>query len=243
MDKIILTCEHGGAVVPKTYASLFKPEKNILRTHRALDIGALALAKKIFSELNGSLPVSLDFCNVTRLIVDTNRNLDSDSLFSEFTRDLDAAEKLKIIERFYSPHRRAVSYRIRRAIENRSRVFHIGVHSMTEKLNGRTRLMQIAVLYDPSRPNERKFVRIWTAELKKLFPLYKITRNNPYRGNSAGPTSSLRSRFTDKMYLGLELEANQKLLRNFGSKERLEFAKKIAASIALSVEKMPKPTI
>ena len=42
---IFLTCEHGGAEIPEPYRQLFKKNRNILKTHRALDIGALEIAK------------------------------------------------------------------------------------------------------------------------------------------------------------------------------------------------------
>jgi hypothetical protein len=53
---------------------------------------------------------------------------------------------------------------------------------------------------------------IWTLGLEA--PGLRVRRNYPYRGVADGFTTALRRRFPADLYLGIELEVNQRLLRS-----------------------------
>src|SRR5688572_24914849 len=103
-DVIVLTCEHGGCDVPQDHASLFRAEANVLETHRGWDIGALAVAQGLAQNLD----TPLFFSTTTRLLIDLNRSLHIKSVWSEWSRPLDAIRKKAIIERHYLPYRKTV---------------------------------------------------------------------------------------------------------------------------------------
>lgn len=50
--------------------------------------------------------------------------------------------------------------------------------------------------------------------MHELLPQLIIHLNRPYRGNADGFTESLRQIYSEKNYLGIELEINQKLLKH-----------------------------
>ena len=230
--KIILTCEHGGAQIPAAYKNLFKNQTAILKTHRALDIGALAIAKRLGRELKSPLYYSV----VTRLLIDLNRFLTSRTLFSKLTSFLGAAEKQKIIAKYYSPHWQKVELTAKVISKANCKVIHVAVHSMTDHLNGQTREMQLALLYYPRRPQEKKFSTLWIRELRKEFPGFKISRNRPYHGAGEGLTSHLRKQIKDELYVGIELEMNQGYLKLLSSaKARKAFSQSLAASLQRAV--------
>jgi len=216
MNKLVLTCEHGGAQIPAPYKKLFAQNTAVLKTHRALDIGALAVAQ----ELEKNLKVALDFSVTSRLIVDLNRFLDSQTLFSEFTSPLSDLEKAKILKTYYEPHWQRVTLRVGKLVAKKNRVVHVAVHSMTDRLHGKVRPMQLALLYDSRRKAEKEFARKWITELRKEFPDFKIARNNPYKGNGEGLTTSLRRKFPQKSYLGVELEINQGFFKTLKTKKQ-----------------------
>jgi predicted N-formylglutamate amidohydrolase len=233
MKKLMLTCEHGGNKVPSAYKRLFWGKSAVLRTHRGLDIGALGVAK----DLKGLLKAPLNFSEVSRLLVDLNRFLESPTLFSEFTKGLKESERQKILKLYYHPHWKKVSRHLQSLVSKKHAVFHIAVHSMTDRLHGQTREMQIALLYDPRRKSEKAFANLWITELRKEFPDYKFARNNPYKGDGEGLASYFRKRFKEKNYVGLELEMNQGLLRSFKTaQERKAFSQSLAASLKRAVD-------
>lgn len=230
----MLTCEHGGNEIPGPYRKYFQGQSAVLKTHRGFDIGALDVAKA----MQKNLKVSLDFCLVSRLLIDTNRFLDSPTLMSEFTRHLDEKEKGDIVRKFYSPHWRKVFQRATKLISENDGVVHVAVHSMTDDLDGQIRSMEIAILYDPKRKAEKRLATLWIREMRKKFPDFKLTRNNPYKGSGEGLTTALRRKFSETAYLGIELEVNQKFiqsLKTFRQRQLFSTAVSTALESALRI--------
>lgn len=207
IDRIIITCEHGGNEVPSSYARLFRGAGRVLKTHRGFDIGALAVAKDIAAALRAPLHAS----TTTRLLIDLNRSIGHPSCFSEFSAGLDEQAKLAIIRRHYAPYRTAVEKRIARWVGQGERVLHLSVHSFTPVLRGVKRNADIGLLYDTRRIREKELVASWLWTLSLESP-HRVRRNYPYLGRSDGFTTALRRQFPAALYRGIELEINQRLL-------------------------------
>jgi predicted N-formylglutamate amidohydrolase len=216
---LVLSCEHGGARVPRTYQRLFdsKGGRDALRGHRGCDIGALRLARS----LEGSHRVPLFASTVTRLLVDLNRSLGHPHLFSEFTRDLDPGERLRLLDRHYVPHRTALESWIDGRIRQGYEVLHLGVHSFVPRINGRSRTADVGLLYDPSRASESRFCARWKSVMHEVAPALRVRRNYPYLGKADGLTTHLRRVMGPRHYLGIELEVNQRVLRTVESQRLL----------------------
>jgi predicted N-formylglutamate amidohydrolase len=208
---LVLSCEHGGAGVPQRYRGLFdsKRGRDALKGHRGSDIGALRLARS----LERSHRVPLFASTVTRLLVDLNRSPGHPQLFSEFTRDLDPAERERLLDRYYFPHRAALESWIDARVRHGDQVLHLGVHSFVPQINGRVRTADVGLLYDPSRSLERRFCDRWKGSLHEMAPKLRVRRNYPYLGKADGFTTHLRQVFGSPQYLGIELEVNQRVLR------------------------------
>jgi predicted N-formylglutamate amidohydrolase len=225
---LILSCEHGGNRVPASFADLFdsKAAAAALAGHRGQDIGALALAEALASRLG----VTLFAYSYTRLLIDLNRSIGHASLYSEFSRDLDASARQRLLSQYYEPHRTRVANAIETLVALDQRVLHIAVHSFTPRLTGRTRNADIGLLYDPQRGGERQFCDRWQVALRDSGAQLRVRRNYPYRGTADGFTTYLRRQFSARKYLGIELEVNQSLL----GRQPRETAARVAHSLALS---------
>ena len=103
-DRLFVTCEHAGNVVPKEYAHLFVGHEHLLPTHRGWDPGALLLAREMAERFGA--PLCYD--KTTRLLADLNRSVGTPDLHSEATRHLGKAERRRLLEAYYFPHRRRV---------------------------------------------------------------------------------------------------------------------------------------
>ena len=205
---VLLTCEHGGRDVPAAYRRVFRGQKALLSTHRGYDIGALGVATRMAS----LLAAPLIFSTVTRLLIDLNRSLDQRDVFSEFTRDLDEAERASIVATYYRPHRDSVERTVAAATAGGHRVVHVGIHSCTDVLKGSRRELELALLFDEARPLEAVFCERWRDELARIAPDRRCPFNQPYRGSDDGLTTSLRGRFSADDYLGLEVEVRQGII-------------------------------
>lgn len=202
---LLLTCEHGGNGVPHRYRYLFRGKKRLLDSHRGHDIGARAAAQYLGRRLGAPLVCG----TVTRLLVDLNRSEGHPALFSAVTRPLQAPVRRELLARHYHPYRDLVASWIGARIRRGQRVLHVSVHSFTPALDGRRRRADVGLLYDPARPAERSVCRDWQAELAVREPGVKVRLNYPYRGTSDGLVKSLRGRFPQGAYAGVELELNQ----------------------------------
>ena len=206
---LLFTCEHGGAQVPARLRPLFADAGEALASHRGLDIGALKLAR----ELARALRAPLLACTTSRLVVDANRSLGHPRLFSEFTRGLPAAERERLVERHWRPHRAAVTAQLVAARRSRRRLVHVSVHSFTPVWEGVERDVDVGLLYDPSRPGERELAGAWIEALRERDGELRLRRNQPYRGTADGVTSALRKQHGAERYVGLELEVSQRFPR------------------------------
>ena len=205
-DALIITCEHGGNDVPPAYAPLFVGHEALLPTHRGWDPGALELAQQMATALRAPLFAS----TTTRLLIDLNRSIGHRQLHSEATRKLALISRQGIAMQHYRPHRDAVESAVADKIAAGQRLVHIASHSFTPVLGGVVRRADVACLYDPRRAGERLLASQWLAALRQRRPELQLRRNYPYEGKGDGLTSLLRKRHAPAVYVGIELEVNQR---------------------------------
>ena len=207
-DQIVLSCEHGGNVVPTGYAAMFKGKRRLLDSHRGWDPGTLELGRFLHRQLG--LPLIAN--TTTRLLIDVNRSATNPRAFSEITRPLDKSEKQRIIERHYRPHVERLAGEIESHVAKGARVLHLGLHSFTPQLNGEARNADIALLYDPQRKQEVAVSKLLRDRITRQMPELRFRMNYPYRGTADGLTTIFRQRFKANVYLGIEVEVNQAII-------------------------------
>ncbi len=209
---VLLSCEHGGNLVPKRFRANFADYQQLLQSHRGWDPGTRQLGEQ-WAE---SLSVKLHLSTTTRLLIDLNRSEHHRRLFSEISRSLPADEKEEIKAIYYRPHRQAIVNDIERRLAAGNQVVHIAVHSFTPELDGQIRTAEIGLLYDPRRAGEVSLCEQWHASLKRVRPNWRVRMNYPYRGTADGLTTALRRQFSAENYVGIELEVNQQLVMQAG---------------------------
>ncbi|MBO7062451.1 MAG: N-formylglutamate amidohydrolase [Fibrobacter sp.] len=218
--KLMLTCEHASNRLPASFKKAVPAE--ILKTHRAYDIGACAVFRKLIRFAKPEFHCEGKF---SRLFVDLNRTITNKSAFSEYHEALDvcdkaAAEKAKAqATAYWMEYRDAIEKFVESALKPKTRVakskptvVHLGIHSFTPELNGKVRNADIGILYDPARPQECAYAQLIKDEIKRLYPTMKVRFNYPYKGSSDGLTTTLRKKFGQR-YVGIEIEINQKFFQ------------------------------
>lgn len=199
----------------------------MLESHRGRDQGALEMAEELAARFGAPLfPAT-----VSRLLIDLNRSLHHPSVFSELTWKLPEAERQRIVERHYRPHRDRVEAEIRGLVEAGATVVHLAVHSFTPVRRGVVREADVSLLYDPRRPGEKRFCDAWAAAMASARPDLRIRRNYPFKGISDGFTTYLRKRFPATRYLGIEIESNQRFVRR-GGKAWKDLCELVAETLA-----------
>lgn len=212
-DRLIVTCEHAGNVVPEKHASLFAGHEALLRSHRGWDPGALELGR----EMATAIGAPLFFDETTRLLVDLNRSVGTPELHVGPSKGLPSAVRRDILETHYHPHRRRVAAAIASAVQDTpDRVVHIASHSFTPELDGHVRTADIGLLYDPRRPGETALATAWIDALRAADTPYRLRRNYPYLGASDGVCQSMRRLHPPDRYVGIELEVNQRYVEAGG---------------------------
>ena len=219
--KLMLTCEHASNRLPAAFKK-FVPVY-MQQTHRAYDIGALKVFRKLVKFAKPEFSCEGKF---SRLFVDLNRTITNKSAFSEYygtleARDKPLAEKAKAaataywkeyrenVEKFVAKNIGASKKGAKNNGKEGADIVHLGIHSFTPALNGKVRNADIGILYDPKRPQERAYANVIRDEIKRLYPHMKVRFNYPYKGSSDGLTTSLRKKYGPR-YVGIEIEINQK---------------------------------
>lgn len=235
---LVLSCEHGGARVPRPWRPLFAGKERLLASHRGFDPGALDLARALARRLRAPLVASL----VTRLLADPNRSPGHRALHSRLVRE-SGADTDAIVRLCHAPHRAGVRRAIACAAGRSGRpVTHVAVHTFTPVLRGERRRADVGLLYDPSRERERRFAESWRGAIRRLAPALRVRRNDPYRGTSDGLPTAIRREIPDARYAGIELEVNQRFARRGGpSWARLCRILAESLAVALDLAAIPLP--
>ena len=219
--RVVISCEHAGNLVPAAYQHLFSGKEAVLETHRGWDPGALEIATFLSNQLNAPL----FYQTITRLLIEMNRSLQRLGLFSEFSVSLSEAAKNQLVQDYYLPYRNEVETQIAQYIRQGSRVFHLSVHTFTPVLDNVRRTADIGLLFDPDRAEELACCTSWQKRLETYLPAMQIRLNYPYLGTDDGFTTYLRTKFSSKQYVGIEIEVNQQYVgqTEMGSIQRALF--------------------
>lgn len=207
---ILLSCEHGGYEVPPAYLYLFAGRPEALLSHRGWDPGTLALGQYLAEALSSPLV----FSTTTRLLIEMNRSLENDQLFSEFGIALTRQEKGDLILQYYMPYREALQREIELYHQAGKHCAHFSLHSFTPIWYGRERLVDIGLLFDPDRSLESDLCQRLMKRLQQSLPDMLVRFNEPYLGTDDGLTTFLRTQYDDTAYAGIEIEINQKWLES-----------------------------
>lgn len=207
MTALFLSCEHGGNEVPQELQPCFAGHTDVLKTHRGLDIGALDLFLRL-----APLAEETTSATLSRLCIELNRSEGHRQLFSKYTGSLDPHRKEELLA-FHRSYWKNFIERIQERIAAGDEVMHVAVHSFTPVLDGVVRQVDIGLLYDPARSNERSFCMAWRKALAIRMPELVIRMNQPYKGVSDGFPTALRRLFPVH-YGGMEVEVNQRFAKN-----------------------------
>jgi len=131
--------DHASNAIPDAYHDLGLPA-DLLQTHIAWDIGAGALAFEVAERLKG---VSL-LCAFSRLVVDSNRALDTRDLIPETSdqipipgnQGLNDGEWQRRINDFHRPYHDEIEGVVETLITTHAAPFVVSIHSFSQRLLG-----------------------------------------------------------------------------------------------------------
>ncbi len=211
--RVVFTCEHASAELPEPWTW---PEQDdwLLDTHWASDIGAALFTRRVAQLMNAPAVLS----RFSRLLIDPNRPLDSDTLFREnaegrmvyLNEMLLEVERERRINGFYLPYHAAVS-----AMVERSRgdtVFSI--HTFTDNYDGEARALEVGVLFDHDEEPAHRLVHHLQAAG------FHVAPNEPWSGKVGLAYSPVRHA-QEFGRCALEIEARQDLIVEESFAERL----------------------
>lgn len=213
----VITCEHGGNRIPTRFLPLFAGHRELLHSHEGWDRGALRLAREMAATLGGEHHFSV----VSRLLVDLNRSVGAADNMSDITRSLDMDQQAAILERYYHPYRTSVERSVAAALDRGERVLHLSCHSFAEEMDGEVRDAQVGILYDPVRVSEEGIALRWADALAQAIPDQRVRFNYPYLGTDDGLVTTLRGRYPDPLYAGIELEVRRDAIMDAGFRSTL----------------------
>ncbi len=225
-SSLLLVCEHASSYIPDHYENLLLSDE-VLRSHAAVDIGALDLAESLSQLLDAPLLSA----GISRLVYDCNRAPGDPGAIPEKSEvfripgnhNLTESEVRTRYESYYLPFETAVSERL--AKYSRSPLF-ITIHSFTPVYHGESREVDIGMVCDQDSRLGESLV-----ELASEFTSHCVRLNDPY-GPGGGVTHTLGFHAVNNGLLNVMIEIKNNLL---GSNEHREkMASMLAALISRS---------
>lgn len=200
---VLLTAEHASGALPDGKPW---PEEDgwIVDTHWAVDLGAAELTR----ELSEALDAPAVLARFSRLWVDANRPLNSDTLFRsvaegrdiELNRQLDDATRRARLDDCYHPYHDAIDDVV---VGSPAEVI-FAIHSFTPVYEGQRRSLGVGVLFEHEEAMARRVA-------DALAPLgVPVAMNEPYSGR-AGMIYSATHHAEKHGRRALELEVRQDL--------------------------------
>lgn len=146
-QRVMVTCEHASNGLPEPY-SWSKGDEKLKDTHWAYDPGAADTAKLLAQKLQ-TISILSKF---TRLLLDSNRTLYSETLFRkmcdgralDLNSGLSAEERHNRINRFHVPYHLLVG----EIAEFLDPDLIISIHTFTPNYEGQIRSVELGVLYE-----------------------------------------------------------------------------------------------
>ncbi len=225
-SSFVIVVDHASRYIPRRLQDLGLPPAELER-HIAWDIGSLAVARNVATELDARLIAQ----NYSRLVIDCNRDPAADSsivAMSEWTeipgnRSLSAAEIAARRSEIFEPyHNHLRSVLDKRAAAGRATIL-IAQHSMTHEFKGERRPMHAAILYN----RDRRFAALVLDQLRADATL-TVGDNEPYRVSDA--TDYTIPRHAEARGLPhVEIEIRQDLIRDATGQRA--WAHRIAAAL------------
>jgi predicted N-formylglutamate amidohydrolase len=147
---IVIICDHASNRVPASYGDLGLP-KAAFERHIAWDIGAAAISEILARRLDAPAILS----EVSRLLIDCNRNFEDPSLIPAISDGAEVPANRNLLEQdrearwssYHQPYHQAIADAIDRKLANGQPPILLSVHSMTPALRGIARPWQIAVCW------------------------------------------------------------------------------------------------
>ena len=175
-------------------------DRRLLDSHQGWDRGTLQVAKMLGERLDAPVVVG----TITRLLVDLNRREGNRALFGVVGQRLAVEERQALLTDYHRPYRAAVVEAVEGAMRHRGPVTFLSIHSFTPVMDNVPRNTDVAVLYDPARPAERRLADTILAPLADAG--LRVRRNFPYRGVADGVATMVRKRYPSDRLIPVELE-------------------------------------
>jgi predicted N-formylglutamate amidohydrolase len=222
----LLTCDHAGALVPRSLESLGLSALDLQR-HIAWDIGAAAVATKLAARLDAFLILQ----TWSRLVIDCNRPPGSEQSIvriSEATRipgneSVSADDALDREREVFRPYHDRTRTELDQRSAQQRRTILIAMHSFTPTLHGEQRPWHAGLLYNRDRRLAQALLRALRAE-----PGLVIGDNEPYSASdSTDYTIPVHGEQRGLLHVGIELR--QDLISAEAGQE--EWADKLAHAL------------
>lgn len=178
---VLVLCDHASRRIPEALGDLGVSDED-LRTHIGWDIGALDVARSLAARLDATLFAT----GYSRLVVDCNRPLDSETLIPERSggvripgnEGLGAAARAARIDALHRAYHGAIAAWLDARIGRGQRPILLSVHSFTPApLHGRPRPWPIGLLYDVRAP---RLAHAFRDALRAAHPDLLVGDNEPY---------------------------------------------------------------
>ena len=174
----LITCDHGGRLLPKSCGTLGLNVEQT-RAHIAWDIGAAGVARELARLLGAPLVLQ----NYSRLLIDCNRPPAAASSIPEVSESTRIPGNLRLTDdqrqarrtAFFAPYHQAIAGQLDQRANGGLRTLLISLHSFTPVFKGLRRDLDIGILFNRDPRLGHILLELLGAE-----PTLRVMANQPY---------------------------------------------------------------
>ncbi len=157
----VLSCEPATCAIPEWHKDLFRGHEEIVTSGEGWAPGSLNLAQAFATKLRTLLAHG----DISRLLIDFSKAGDDPERFSRYSKTLNDEQRRKLDERHHGAYLKLLFQRVTEELRRSGMALHLSIR--TDDQEG---MPTVALVHDPSRNLEIKFVQSWAASLGAASP-------------------------------------------------------------------------
>lgn len=177
---LFLTADHGGRAIPRSLDHLGLPESELVR-HIGWDIGIAAVTEQLSATLDATAVLQA----YSRLVIDCNRDPSVPSSIPEISEMTEVPGNLALTteqraarrDAIFAPYHARINALLDARRQSGRRTVYVAMHSFTPVFKGKSRAMQVGVLYNRDKRLAELMIELLRAEGDLV-----VGDNAPYHG-------------------------------------------------------------
>lgn len=206
--KIMVSCEHGGDVIPQEWQHLFSEAHDAMQSPQLCEYGA----RWLYDSIAPTIADYADMANISRMVVDVDGSIGNGTALSAVTSKLSAQEAGKIIRDYYLPYQIEFEDRAETWTQQGENILLVGLHTFEPIVRNIPLGMDIGLIFDHNDTEERSLALRIKRGFEKNASWLRVRFNAPHKVKEDGFVQHMREMYGQRGLKGIEIEVGENVI-------------------------------